>query len=175
MHANEGKTATFLDTRRGFLKFAIGVLSALGGLVLGIPYIRTILSSSHPGRLNWIKVGPVASLPVEQPVNLRFAMRSQDAYLHGEVSRSIWVIKDRTGSLTVFSPICPHLGCHYTWNKDTHDFECPCHGSVFTLKGTVVGGPAPRPLDTLPHKVENGTLLVEWEEFKVGIHEKVRV
>ena len=34
-------------------------------------------------------------------------------------------------------------------------------------------GPAPRPLDTLPEKVENGELWVEWERFKLGIHEKV--
>jgi menaquinol-cytochrome c reductase iron-sulfur subunit len=166
---------TFLDTRRGFLKFAIGALSLLGGLVLGIPYMRTILRSSPPGRLNWVAVGPVDSLPEKKPVNLRFAMRSQDAYLHGEISRSVWVIKDSTGSLTVFSPSCPHLGCHYTWNKKTNDFECPCHGSVFTLQGAVVGGPSPRPLDTLPHKIDGGTLFVEWKEFKVGIPEKIRV
>jgi menaquinol-cytochrome c reductase iron-sulfur subunit len=164
-----------LDTRRGFLKFTIGALSLLGGLVLGIPYMKTILRSSPPARLSWIEVGPVDSLSEKKPVNLRFVMRSQDAYLHGEVSRSVWVIKDSAGSLTVFSPTCPHLGCHYTWNKKTNDFECPCHGSVFTLQGTVVGGPSPRPLDTLPYKVEGGTLFVEWKEFKVGIPDKIRV
>ena len=33
----------------------------------------------------------------------------------------------------------------------------------------------PRPLDTLPTKIEKGELFVEWETFKVGIPEKILV
>jgi Rieske Fe-S protein len=39
----------------------------------------------------------------------------------------------------------------------------------------VISGPAPRPLDTLSHKIENGKLYVEWERFRVGVSGKVRV
>jgi len=39
----------------------------------------------------------------------------------------------------------------------------------------VLGGPAPRPLDTLPTKIQSEELNVEWKQFKAGIPEKVHV
>jgi len=42
------------------------------------------------------------------------------------------------------SAVCTHLGC--TVNRTPKGFHCPCHGSMFDESGTVVGGPAPRPL-----------------------------
>jgi menaquinol-cytochrome c reductase iron-sulfur subunit len=41
--------------------------------------------------------------------------------------------------------------------------------------GKVLGGPPPRPLDTLPVKVENGEVHVMFETFRTGIEEKVMV
>jgi Rieske Fe-S protein len=174
-NAEQQENNVMESTRRGFFKVIIGAVASLMGLVLGPPFLRTVIHSTPPSKLQWSKVGSVDSLPIGQPKDLNFEMRSQDAYMHGEVSRSVWVIKHSSGELTVFSPICPHLGCHYKWNKQARDFECPCHASVFTSDGRVIGGPAPRSLDTLPHKVEKGELFVQWEEFKVGIPEKVRV
>ncbi len=162
-------------SRRGFFKIAISTLGALYALVLGIPFLRTIISSAPLKKLSFTEAGNFNSLPVGQPTGLNFEMRSADAYLSQEVTRSVWVIKHSDTEATVFSPICPHLGCHYKWDPQTRHFECPCHGSVFTIAGKVIGGPAPRPLDTLPHRIENGKLYVEWERFQVGIPEKVRV
>jgi cytochrome b6-f complex iron-sulfur subunit len=42
------------------------------------------------------------------------------------------------------SAVCTHLGC--TVNRTAKGFHCPCHGSVFDETGTVIHGPAPRPL-----------------------------
>ncbi len=42
------------------------------------------------------------------------------------------------------SAVCTHLGC--TVNRTAKGFHCPCHGSVFDEAGSVIGGPAPRPL-----------------------------
>lgn len=162
-------------TRRKFFKVVIGVFAFLNGLVLGVPYIRAIITKAPLKKLHWTKVGDVTSLANMQPKDMAFQMRSTDAYLHQDVTRSVWVIRHSQSDYTVYSPICPHLGCHYKWDPQTNHFECPCHGSVFTINGKVIGGPAPRPLDTLPHKIENGVLYVEWERFKVGIAEKVRV
>lgn len=37
---------------------------------------------------------------------------------------------------------------------------CPCHSSVFSPDGKVLGGPAPRPLDRYHVKIENTRLLL---------------
>jgi menaquinol-cytochrome c reductase iron-sulfur subunit len=38
-----------------------------------------------------------------------------------------------------------------------------------------LAGPAPRPLDLLPSKIENGRLLVEFKEFKPGTGQVVEL
>jgi Rieske Fe-S protein len=67
------------------------------------------------------------------------------------------------------------LGCRTNWHPELQKFICPCHNSIFSITGKVLGGPSPRPLDTLSHKVEEGTLYVQWEQFETGIPEKVRI
>lgn len=162
-------------TRRKFFKLVIGAAAFLNGIVLGIPLLRALVNPAPLKKLSYVEVGDIGPLQTGQPKDMNFPVRSSEAYLHEEVIHSVWVIRHSPTEVTVFSPICTHLGCHYKWNPEDGRFECPCHGSVFTIDGKVVGGPAPRPLDTLPYKIENGRLFVEWERFKVGISEKVRV
>jgi menaquinol-cytochrome c reductase iron-sulfur subunit len=125
--------------------------------------------------LQWSKVGRIGGLSVNQPTNISFPYRTRDAYIRETLMQSVWVIKHSASEITVFSPICPHLGCYFDWHPEKKEFTCPCHGSIYSVTGKVLGGPAPRPLDTLPHKLEGDQLLVEWKVFKVGIPEKVRV
>ena len=44
--------------------------------------------------------------------------------------------------LTPTAPRCPHLGCALKWNKQEHSWDCPCHGSRFDEKGTLLDGPS---------------------------------
>ncbi len=46
------------------------------------------------------------------------------------------------------SPICSHAGCEVRVMPNS--FECPCHGSVYSVDGEVEDGPAPRPLQRFP-------------------------
>ena len=123
----------------------------------------------------FIEVLGFDSLIEEQPTKLNFQFINKDAYLKNNEIQQIWVIKHSSKKATVFSPICPHLGCRYNWNSNIKKFVCPCHVSIFTRTGEVVSGPAPRPLDTLPSKIENGTLYVKWEEFKPGLSKKIEI
>ena len=52
----------------------------------------------------------------------------------------------REGVLALYT-VCTHLGCLYDWIDVTYRFECPCHGSKFTLAGDYLAGPARRSLD----------------------------
>jgi nitrate reductase gamma subunit len=163
-------------TRRGFLAVASAVLTFFVVLVAGIPMVGELVGGIYRERKRqWSKVTALAPLPIGQPVNPAFPMPVVQAYIRQTELRKVWVIKHSATEVTVFSPVCPHLGCHYNWDPKTQHFECPCHGSVYTINGKVIGGPAPRGLDTLPEKIEGGILYVKWEEFRVGIPQKILV
>jgi len=163
-------------TRRRFLKWLLGIVAAVNVLIAGIPFLRSLVGASSKAQKNeWSKVVSISSLPEGRPVDIRFTAEPEEAFIHTTVLHSVWVIKHSPDQITVFSPICTHLGCYYQWDRNTGRFECPCHGSVFTLDGKVVGGPAPRPLDTLQTKIDNGNLLVKWERFKPGTPAKIPI
>ncbi|NIW25000.1 MAG: Rieske 2Fe-2S domain-containing protein [Gammaproteobacteria bacterium] len=66
-------------------------------------------------------------------------------------------------NVVAFSGVCTHTGCDVTdWDDETLRFQCPCHDSQFDPAdgARVVGGPAPRPLPSLPLKLEDGVLAV---------------
>lgn len=56
------------------------------------------------------------------------------------------VFRDDDGSVTAVSARCTHLGCIVGFNDAERAWECPCHGSRFAVDGTVLQGPANRPL-----------------------------
>ncbi|MCL5885310.1 MAG: Rieske 2Fe-2S domain-containing protein [Desulfobacteria bacterium] len=163
-------------TRRDFFRIAIGVLGTVVGLVLAIPLVGFLVGPAFRKKIpRWARVAKVESLPLGQPAVLSFTDQSSEGYLRETVVRNVWAVRRSATEVTVFSPICTHLGCRYDWEPNSGRFLCPCHGSLFGLDGKVLAGPAPRPLDTLPVKIENGELFVEWERFELGISRKIPV
>lgn len=57
------------------------------------------------------------------------------------------VYKDAEGNATAVSARCTHMGCLVAFNPAEVTWECPCHGSRFATDGTVLQGPAVRPLE----------------------------
>lgn len=51
------------------------------------------------------------------------------------------------GELFTVSRVCTHLGCKVHWNSVETSWDCPCHGSRFRPDGTVIEGPALKPLE----------------------------
>ena len=66
--------------------------------------------------------------------------------------KKVAAYRDERGELHTHSAICPHMGCVVQWNADEKSFDCPCHGSRFTGKGTVVNGPASSDLSEIKLK-----------------------
>jgi menaquinol-cytochrome c reductase iron-sulfur subunit len=162
--------------RRVFLKRVVGLLSAPIFILLAWPFIQSIVAVLF--RLpkgSFEKVGRTDSFPENEPTLPKYESENKEAYFHGKKLRDVWIIKHSDSQVTVFSPICPHLGCSFNWYAEAKKFICPCHGSVFSIEGKVLGGPSPRGLDTLPWKIENGELYVQWERFRVGIPQKIRI
>lgn len=159
--------------RREFMELSIAILATLSGLAIGLPLIGSLIRPAlEKGKQHFARVGNVDTLKLGTPEDLNFADLTEDAYIRSTDLHSVWVIKNSDTNITAYSPICPHLGCRYKWHADSDHFVCPCHGSVFDKDGKVLAGPAPRPLDTLPTKIEKGELYVEWEQFREGIPQK---
>ncbi len=59
------------------------------------------------------------------------------------------VYRDPAGDLHAVSARCTHLSCLVRFNEAETAWECPCHGSRFTVDGAVLQGPANRPLPPL--------------------------
>jgi glycine/D-amino acid oxidase-like deaminating enzyme/nitrite reductase/ring-hydroxylating ferredoxin subunit len=63
--------------------------------------------------------------------------------------KKIAVYKDEKGSVHTYSAVCTHLGCTVGWNEQEKTWDCPCHDSHFAKDGSVVQGPAVKPLENI--------------------------
>ncbi len=70
------------------------------------------------------------------------------------------VLQPEPGSFAAFSAVCTHLGCIVQWQSDKGEFLCPCHAGRFSAQGEVLGGPPPKPLETLPVSTRDGQITV---------------
>jgi len=61
-------------------------------------------------------------------------------------------------SFIAFQVECTHAANPIIWNQSARQFNCNLHGSVFSITGSVVNGPANRPLKAYNLSL-NGNLL----------------
>lgn len=170
--------------RRTFLKWATAASSGIIAILAGVPVVRAFLSPVFRRReeTRWIKVGEADLFDVGVPTKVDFSETINDAWVQNRVLRNVWVYTEDGEHFTVYNGRCTHLGCSYRFDKDPDPeyhrqpnvFHCPCHHGVFELKqGTVLAGPPPRSLDPLTTKIEGGMLYVAYQDFRVGIPERV--
>jgi len=146
-----------VGSRRAFFKWVTVGAAGFIGLGLAIPLLGYVISPALKRReRKWVDVGSVEDLHVDDPKQLDYVTTIQDGYLKSQSQKAVWAV-------------------NYRWEGKEKAFHCPCHGSVFDIDGRVQAGPAPRPLDLLPSKIENGRLLVIFKEFKSGIAESVEL
>ncbi len=72
-----------------------------------------------------------------------------------------YLVRLADGGFLALSRQCTHLGCSVPWDEAAGRFACPCHASVFDLRGDVLAPPAPRPLDLFAVRIENGIVKVD--------------
>ncbi|MBX3236022.1 MAG: ubiquinol-cytochrome c reductase iron-sulfur subunit [Nitrospiraceae bacterium] len=170
----EGGLSTPVGSRRTFFGWVTAAAAGLVGIGLGVPLIGALISPAFRRRArDWVDVGAASDVPVGRPVQLDHVTMLRDGWLQSKSHKAVWAVKGAAEDITVFSPICTHLGCGYRWDDGERKFLCPCHGSAYDIEGRVLAGPAPRPLDRLPAKIENGRLLVTYKEFKAGLPKSV--
>jgi Rieske Fe-S protein len=75
-------------------------------------------------------------------------------------AEKVVVTQPTEGDFKAFSAVCTHQGCIVADIKGA-DIDCTCHGSKFSIKdGSVVNGPATKPLETLTATVKSGEISV---------------
>lgn len=126
-----------------FATFA-AVLYQFGNLLFS--FFKPLKKTNSFGGI--VKVGTIADLPL---------MNSAPKLIP---EGRFWLIHDQEGVFALHSS-CTHLECRFSWDAEKNNFVCPCHGSEFTKKGTVLNGPASRDLDRFPVQLfsEDGELL----------------
>jgi cytochrome b6-f complex iron-sulfur subunit len=59
---------------------------------------------------------------------------------------TILLVRTSATTVAAVSDICTHALCGVRYDHVNKNLSCPCHGSRYTLTGTVLQGPAFRPL-----------------------------
>ena len=62
---------------------------------------------------------------------------------------SIALFKDEQGLLYAVNPACTHINCTVAWNIAERSWDCPCHGSRFSVEGEMLTGPARKNLERI--------------------------
>ena len=156
-------------SRRSFLGVLLGFGTVVMGAALSVPLIRFAL---HPllaktTDIGWSDVGQIDEFAsMTAPVKRIIKVEQRDAWRKIVSEKPVYVLPGTNGNVRVLSPICPHLGCSIPWNESKQQFICPCHVAVFGKDGARISGPAPRSMDDLDTKVENGMLKVRYQYFR---------
>jgi Rieske Fe-S protein len=90
-------------------------------------------SSSPTGPGSKAVVAKLSDIPVGEAISAT-----------GPDGGKIILVRPTATTVAAYSAICTHQGCIV--EPAGKELDCPCHGSVFDLKGAVLNGPAQRPL-----------------------------
>ena len=158
--------------RRSFFGVLLGIGTAGMGALLAIPVLRYAFYPLYAkaSQSGWSEAGSTdefANLAVPALKTIDFKQR--DGWREVVSSQSVYVTKGKDGQLKVLSAICPHLGCSVSWQHAQAKFVCPCHGGHFAPDGALVSGPPPRAMDALPHKLDDGKLMIHFEYFRSNV------
>ena len=155
--------------RRSFLGGLLTAGAAGVGALLFLPVVKFVL---HPvlaktTEKSWSDVGKVDEFQsTGAPVQRLVQIEQLDGWRRTVLQKPVYVVRDSAGQLAVLSAVCTHLGCTVPWIDKQSTFVCPCHQAIFDPSGKLIGGPAPRSMDVLPMKIEQGVLKVQYQFFR---------
>ena len=86
----------------------------------------------------------------------------------------IFIVRASEGFYAL-SAVCSHLGCLTVWKQESETIACPCHGSSFRRDGSIIAGPAPKPMPWLRMwMTDEGELMVDRAVKVAPLKEYVR-
>jgi len=114
--------------------------------------LRRLVGPLLPRKLKTKFVAKASALSVGGAIAFTDPFTNTPAYL----------VQPKKGSYAAFSRICTHLGCTVNFAQSSEEFQCPCHGSIYSAKtGSVLRGPALKALPAYSITERDGGLYVE--------------
>jgi menaquinol-cytochrome c reductase iron-sulfur subunit len=121
---------------------------------------------------SWTDVALMSELKGEFPVAKKITADHISGWALTREEHQVYVLPGKNNQ--VLSAVCPHEGCEVAWDKDANRFSCPCHESYFAADGARVTGPARRGLDSLPSRIQDGKLQVQYQSYENNTAEQIK-
>jgi menaquinol-cytochrome c reductase iron-sulfur subunit len=172
---NEGNNG-----RRDLLKTLVVVGSAAFGCALAAPaavFVAAPLLRGKGSAAAWVKTVKLDDLAEGIPKKVAIVADQRDAWtVAKDVDLgSVWLVR-HGAAVAALSVECPHLGCAVqAIGPNAGGYGCPCHTSSFDPAGKKLGGPAPRDMDSLATRIEDGFVLVEFKRFRIGVPDREEI
>lgn len=149
------------ERRRFFARIINTIHAAIGG-TLGVILGGAILSPLFGSRQeNWLTAGTLTDLPDNRPTPVTIRVAREDGYNQVVDRRTVFLVKTSDSEVLALDSTCTHLGCRVSWNAETQELLCPCHGGVYDVTGAVKAGPPPAPLARLATRIEGDRIQVQ--------------
>jgi len=175
------------ENRRSFFAILTGALAMLAPIGAGVwAFLSPLFRSARSPE---VRVALLDQVPADgKPYFFPVVTDRQDAWTHYDDQKvgAVYLVRQPGEEKpTAFTAKCPHAGCSIGYSPEENKFKCPCHTSAFNIDGSRVNGDAevaPRGMDTLEVQTrklavadgeEVTEVLVKFEDFKTGKHEKI--
>jgi Rieske Fe-S protein len=149
------------ERRKLFVRLISGVHAIIGGtvaVVLGGAILSPLFGRRQE---NWLTAANLADLPDDRPTPVTLRVAREDGYTQIVDRRTVFLVKTGESAVTALDSTCTHLGCRVSWDAETQELKCPCHGGVYDASGAVKAGPPPAPLLRLTTRIEGERVLVQ--------------
>jgi len=147
--------------RRTTLKWVAGlIMGAISATVTAIVGGAVVSPGLGRRRDQWLDAAALDTVPAARPLEVALRVEREDGYRVVTERRVVYLVREGS-DVRALSAVCTHLGCRISWHDAEQQFKCPCHGGCFSMKGAVVAGPPPRPLDTVATRIDGGRVLVQ--------------
>jgi Rieske Fe-S protein len=149
------------DRRRFFARIITTIQAAIGG-TLGVVLGGAVLSPMFGRRQeNWLTAANLFDLLENRPVPVTVRVAREDGYNQIIDRRTLFLVRTGETEVLALDSTCTHLGCRVSWDAETQELKCPCHGGVYDTMGQVKAGPPPEPLHRVQTRIQGNQVQVQ--------------
>ena len=156
------ETPSEIPARRRFLGGVITAIQTVIGGTLAVILGGAIVSPGLARRQGrWLPAASLDDLPPNEPKPVMLRVARQDGYTQVIDRKTVFLVKTGESEVAALDSTCTHLGCRVSWDPQSKELKCPCHGGIYDVTGAVKAGPPPAPLTSLVTRVDGNQVLVQ--------------